>query len=251
MRTRALVTGGSSGIGAALVAALVRRGANVACTGRSRAALDDIAAQTGAWTLAADLTKDGQPAAVVEAAVDHLGGLDLLVSCAGSGWMGPYARMPTADIDLMVDLNLRAPLHLVRAALPHLLDAGRAGRTAGVVLVGSIAGTVGVPDEAAYSAAKAGLAGLAEALRAELADQFVGVTLVTPGVVSTSFFTRRNRPYVRAWPRPIDAAQVADAILDGVARKRPEVLVPRWLALPARLHGGLPALYRSLARRFA
>jgi short-subunit dehydrogenase len=119
-----------------------------------------------------------------------------------------------------------------------------------VVNVGSIAGHVGVPREAVYAAAKGGLAVFTESLRQELAGTGVGVSLVSPGVVDTPFFERRGAPYERRRPRPVGADAVARALVDAIERDRPLVLVPGWLALPARLQGALPGLYRALAGRF-
>jgi NAD(P)-dependent dehydrogenase (short-subunit alcohol dehydrogenase family) len=301
---RALVTGGSSGIGAATALALAEAGASVVITGRDAAALERVAQRieeiwvaaqpklgaTVGGSLAApdpsaavppeagspprvvivvgDLRRPGVADEVVDAAVAALGGMDIVVSNAGVGWAGSLAAMTAAEIDQLVDLNLRAPLHLVHAALPHLVKAGEADgvvsdpgmedpaqREAGprrrcVVLVGSIAGHLGVREEAVYSATKAGVVGLADALRWELAGTGIGVTLVTPGAIKTSFFEHRNRPYERVHPRPVAPRVVAHAIVDGVIRRRPEVTIPAWLTVPVRLRGTWPRLYWFLARRF-
>ena len=239
---RALVTGASSGIGAAVAVALIGRRASVAVNGREVAALARV---PGAVAVPGDLTGTGVPARVVDEAVAALGGLDVLVSVAGIGWAGPMADMPAEEIDALVDVNLRAPLHLVRAALPHLR-----ARPGAIALVGSIAGLVGIPRESTYSATKAGLCGLADALRAELAPRRVGVTLVAPAAVDTAFFARRNRPYDRRWPRPVSAERIAEAALCGIETGRAEVVVPSWMAVPVALHRGTPGLYRYLAGRF-
>jgi short-subunit dehydrogenase len=233
---------------------------HLALTGRDRNALERVAAglsEAGDPTpsgptaptvvLPADLTLPGVAATVVEGAVAGLGGLDVVVSNAGAGWAGPMVDMTAEDIDALIDLNLRAPAHLARAALPHLLDKGRGH----LVFVGSIAGHLGVPREVVYSATKAGLVGLTDALRDELRGTGVKVTLVSPGVVDTAFFDRRNRPYEREKPRPVPAADVAGAVVDCLEHGRPDAVVPRWLSLPVRIHGAAPHLYRSLAARFA
>jgi short-subunit dehydrogenase len=154
--------------------------------------------------------------------------------------------MAPSDIDALLDINLKASVLLAHAAAPYLRASGARGQ---LVLVGSVAGLLGVAEEAVYSATKAGLRGLADALRAEWHP--VTVTLVSPGAVNTPFFARRNRPYMRSWPRPITVAKTAEAIVDGIERRRSEVIVPRWLAVPARLNGGWPALYSKLARHWA
>jgi short-subunit dehydrogenase len=123
-----------------------------------------------------------------------------------------------------------------------------AGRGHGaVVFIGSVAGHVGVPGEAVYAAAKAGLVGLADSLRAELAGLGVSVSVVSPGAVATPFFERRGVPYGRRFPRPVPPERVADAVMAAVRTGRPETLVPRWLAVAVRLRGAAPSLYRRLA----
>ncbi|MCU4184527.1 SDR family NAD(P)-dependent oxidoreductase [Acidiferrimicrobium sp. IK] len=244
----ALVTGASSGIGAAAARALDGRGVRVALVGRDTAALAAIAADLSEpVVIEADLAAPGEAADTVVQAVAALGRLDIVVSNAGAGWAGPYQAMSPAELDGIIDINLRAGAHLVHAALPHLLAKGRGH----IVMVGSIAGLLPVAGEAAYSASKAGLAALGEALRGELRGSGVKVSVVNPGVVDTNFFQRRNRPYDRDRPRPIPASQVADAIVDCLERGRPETVVPAWLALPVRLRGAVPNLYRLLSDRFA
>jgi NAD(P)-dependent dehydrogenase (short-subunit alcohol dehydrogenase family) len=247
---RVLVTGASSGIGAAVGSALAERRARVFGTGRDSAALE---ASSGPFvaTLARDLTEAGAPAEVVSAAADTMGGLDVVVSNAGAGWTGPFESMTPGELDWLLDINLRAPLHLAHAASKYLHESDVGGQ---LVLIGSIAGLLGVPDEVAYCAAKAGLRGLAESLRAEWRGAAGGaaapltVTLVSPGPVATPFFTRRNRPYARSWPRPLPVGTAATTIVRAVERRQLDVVVPAWLTVPARLNGGLPSLYRFLSR---
>ncbi len=243
---RAVITGGSSGIGAATARALAARGARVAIAGRNAAALGRVAAATNGVPVLGDLREPGCPQRIVDAAVEDLGGLDLLVSNAGVGWAGPFASMTEPDIDALLDTNLRAAAHLARAAIPHL-QPGR-GR---LVFVGSVAGLVGVPTEAWYSATKAGLSVFADALREELRPAGIGVSLVSPGVVDTAYFERRNEPYTRRYPRVMSAETAAAAIVSAVQHRRDDVVVPSWLSLPARMKAGFPHLYRLLAARLA
>ena len=154
--------------------------------------------------------------------------------------------MTDAEIDSLLDVNLRAGAHLTRTALRYL-PAG----TGHLVFTGSIAGLVGVPDEAWYSATKAGIGTFASALRTELRPSGIRVTLVSPGVVDTAYFDRRAAPYTRHHPRPISAQVVADAIVAAVERRRDEIILPGWLSWPARLKMNFPSLYRLLERQFA
>jgi short-subunit dehydrogenase len=237
----ALVTGGSSGIGAAVAEVLVRQGCQVVLSGRDRERLDDVAQRVGARAYAHDLADPAAPAALAADAGD----VDLLVANAGFGWAGPFAAMAPDDLDRLVRVDFLAVLQLVRAVLPGML----ARRRGHIVLVSSIAGCMAVPGESAYSAVKAGLRGLGASLRAELAGEPVGISVVFPGVVDTPFFTHRGAPYDRERPRPIPAATVAGAILDAVQRDRAEVFAPRWLRFPARLRGAVPSLTDAIQRR--
>jgi len=243
---RAVITGGSSGIGAATARAFAAQGMHVAIAGRDLAALRRVAAATDGVYIQGDLREPGCPNRTIDEAVRSLGGLDLLVSNAGIGWAGPFASMSESDIDSLLDVNLRAAAHLARAAIPHLQPG--VGR---LVFVGSIAGLVGVPGEAWYSATKAALGCLADMLRAELQPAGIGVSFVSPGVVDTAFFERRNVPYQRQHPQLMSADSVADVIVDAVDRGRDDVVTPSWLSLPVRLKVNFPGLYRLLAARFA
>jgi len=234
---RVLVTGASSGIGATLATMLAFRGARVFGAGRQFSGL--AAALSG--TVLADVTAAGANDEIVAAATANLGGLDVVVANAGAGWSGAFEDMSAADVDYLVDLDFRAQLQLARAAGPSLLAS--AGH---FVLMGSVAGLVGVPEEVAYSACKAGLKGLADGLRSEWSGR-AAVTLVSPGPVATPFFSRRNKPYTRSWPRPVPAARVAQATVRAIETRRADVAVPAWVGLVGRFNGAWPELYRVLA----
>jgi NAD(P)-dependent dehydrogenase (short-subunit alcohol dehydrogenase family) len=243
---RAFITGGSSGIGAATARAFAAHGMHVGIGGRDIAALKRVAADTKGIFIPGDLREPGCARCSIDAAADALGGLDIVVSNAGIGWAGPFASMSESDIDSLLDVNLRAAAHLARAALPHLRPG--VGR---LVFIGSIAGLVGVPGEAWYSATKAALGCFADTLREELRPAGIGVSLVSPGVVDTAYFDRRKVPYARQHPHLMTAQAAADAILDAVDRGRDGVIVPPWLSIPARMKVNFPGLYRLLAARFA
>jgi short-subunit dehydrogenase len=232
--SRVLITGASSGIGAATAHAMAGAHARLVLAGRDRARLDAVAASCGGRVVTADLACD------TAALVAEAGPVDVLVANAGVGWAGPVTAMTERTIDDLMAVNLVAPVRLTRLLLPGMIERGRGH----IVFVASIAGVVGVPGEAVYSATKAGLIAFAEALRAETP---VGVSVVFPGVVDTPFFERRGTPYARRRPVPIPAVRVARAIVQAVERERAEVYVPGWLELPARLRGAAPGVFRRLA----
>ncbi|MFI2643867.1 SDR family NAD(P)-dependent oxidoreductase [Streptomyces sp. NPDC018610] len=243
----ALVTGASSGIGAAVARRLAAEGGwHLVLNGRDRARLEEVARGTSAVAYPADLSGPGAERRLARFALDSAGRVDLLVAGAGIGWSGPFHTMPQRAIDEVFEVNVLATLRLVRLLLPRMVGQG-AGR---VVLIGSLAGTVGVRDEAVYSATKAALGAFADAVRYELRGTGVGISHVVPGVVDTPFFDRRGVPYRRSRPKPVPASRVADAVWDAVARGRDEVYVPGWTRVPGRVRGAAPALYRRLAARF-
>jgi short-subunit dehydrogenase len=242
-----LITGGSSGIGAATARMLARTGAQLILTGRELVQLQDVAVETGAAWLLADLAEPEGPAKLAAAALDVAGQIDLLVLNAGIGWAGPTQDMTAAAAADLIQVNLLAPIELTRLLLPVMIKQGRGH----IVFVASIAGATAVRNEAVYAATKAGLSCFAESLRYELAGTGVGVSVVNPGVVNTAFFTSRGTQYDRARPAPIPPDRVARALIKAVTTQQAELFAPAWLRLPARLHGGAPGVFRWLASRFA
>jgi short-subunit dehydrogenase len=242
----ALVTGASSGIGAATAAALAAAGARLILTGRDPAKLAVVAERTGGTVIPADLSDPAEPARLADAATKVAGRVDVLISNAGSGWAGEIGELSDDKARELIAVNLLAPIQLARLLVPGMADRGH-GR---LVFVSSIAGALGVQHEAVYAAAKAGLNCFAESLSYELADRGVGVSVVLPGVVDTPFFARRGRRYDRSWPRPIPAERVAAAITDAVTRDLGVVYVPGWLRFPAWLHATSPVTFRRLAARY-
>jgi short-subunit dehydrogenase len=234
---RCLVTGASSGLGRATAQRLAAAGAEVLALGRDRDALELVGRP-----IVCDLNDRAQ----IDAAVAAAGEVDVLVNNAGIGWHGPLHEVDPDTLERLVRVNLLAPVLLSRALLPAMLERGRGQ----IVNVGSIVGLVGASREAGYAATKGGLVAFTESLRQELAGRPVTVSLVTPGAIATPFFERRGQPYLRRFPRALAPEAVADAIVDAIANDRAEVYVPRWLALPPRVHSLLPGLYRALAARF-
>ncbi|MEQ6897051.1 SDR family oxidoreductase [Microbacterium sp. KR10-403] len=179
----ALVTGAAGGIGRAVAAALVAEGARVVLVDRDKEAVRDAAAALGAHALAADVTDERQVDAAVAAAGELLGGLDLVVLCAGvSGPVGtPLAQTPVADWDAVFDVNARGAFLVLRAAVPQL----KRSDAASVVVIASDSAFVAAPGMAPYCASKAALLQLARAASVEWADAGIRVNAVCPSVVDT------------------------------------------------------------------
>jgi len=253
----ALVTGGSSGIGAATARALAGAGARPLIAGRDPARLAAIAGQTGGIALTGDLAAPDGPAYLAAAAQraaatlplspgSDAAGIDILINNAGLGWAGPIGDITAEKVAELVAVNLTAPMQLTRLLLPGMVARGR-GR---VVFVSSIAGATGVRGEAVYSATKAGLVSFADSLAYELDGHDVRVSVIVPGVIDTPFFDRRGRPYGRRRPGPQPPERVARAIVACLEHDRCISYVPRWMRLPAWLHGAAPGAFRALATRF-
>jgi short-subunit dehydrogenase len=238
---RVLLTGASGGIGAAVATTLVQRGARLVVSGRDETALATAQLPAGTRTITADLTNE----AAVRQLAKQAGDLDVLINNAGVGWYGSTAEMPCDDIRRLVEVNTLAPLLLTRLVLPGMAERRRGH----VVFVGSVAGHLGVENEAVYSATKAAVRTYAEALQAEVRGQGIAVSTISPGAVATDFFAHRGTSYQRSWPAAVPPETVATAIANAIERGDRQVFVPQWMRLPALLHDRLPGLYRGLANK--
>ena len=240
--TVALVTGASSGIGAATATALSAQGAAVALAARRRDRLEELAADiTGqggaALVLECDVTDQGQAAAAVERTVAELGRLDTLVNNAGVMLLGPAEGAPLSEWQRMVDLNVLGLLYCAHAALPHLqrAAAGNPRQVADMVNVSSVAGRFARNGNGVYALTKFGIGAFSESLRQELAGKYVRVSLVEPGATATELATH-NRPEVleslrSQFGQRMDASDIADAISYIVTRPR-HVAVNEMLVRP-------------------
>jgi short-subunit dehydrogenase len=220
---RVLITGASSGIGAATARRLAARGDELVLVARGREGLERVARETGAQVELADVT-DRE---ALEAAFDRAGPLDAVIANAGAAAYGPFTAMEAEDVDRTVAVTLLGAANTLRCALPEL---ERTGGT--IVFTGSVAGRHPMPLMAAYAAAKHGVRGLVESVRLELreAGSRVSVAMVHPGPVDTPFWVNvapadgRMPPRMPSWVAD-DPDRIAKALVRALERPRPDQIV--------------------------
>jgi len=229
----ALVTGASSGIGAATARRLAREGATVALVARRRDRLEQVALSLGdqggaGIPIEADITDPEKGEEVVQHVLDRLGRLDILVNNAGIMLLNTALHTTVEEWDRMISLNVAALLHLTHAAIPYLIDAAATSprQVADLVNVSSTAGRVARPGSSVYNLTKFGLQGFTESLRQELLGEHVRVSVVEPGTVDTELVDHlgdATRDAARRQVSGIEALRaddIADAIAYIVTRER-------------------------------
>jgi short-subunit dehydrogenase len=244
-----LVTGASSGVGEAAARQFAAEGARVLLVARTASALDAIAKEIGERAIAipTDVSDGEQVQALVDRVLYDVGDLHVLVNNAAFNHRGELLDVDPTALAHIVDVNLKAPILLTRAFLPHLVKHAKAN----VVNVASIAGQVPLPGEATYSATKFGLRGFSMSIAEELRETSVRVSLVSPGPIDTGFLTDDIDavPDV-VFSQPMSTAEeVAQAVLDCADDGRLERTLPRLsgtLATAGYLMPDLPRLLRPI-----
>jgi len=228
----ALITGASSGIGAALARELARQGARLVLMARRRERLDALCAELAAAGAQAvghvgDVTKRADLDAAVALAVERYGRLDIGIANAGFGVVGPLEKLNVEDYRRQFETNVFAAIETSKACLAELLKAQ--GR---LVLIGSVAGYISTPNASPYAMSKFAIRAFAEALRPELAPKGVTVTLISPGFVTSEIRQVDNRggwhehakdPLPTWLPMPADVA--ARKIVAAVYRRQREAII--------------------------
>jgi short-subunit dehydrogenase len=246
-RARVWVTGASSGIGAALVPALARRGARVAVTARRAELLESLATswrRDGADVLVAPVDVTDRPGVIAAGRriEETWGGVDLAVLNAGAHKAPSGTGFDTSQFVDVMTLNYFGVLYGVEAVLPGMLQRGR-GHIAGVA---SLAGYRGLPTAAAYGASKAALIHALESIRFDLAPRGINVTIINPGFIRTPL-TDKNRFHM---PFLMDVDRAAAIIVAGLERDRKEVHFPRVFSSMLKLARVLPfPLYEQIVKR--
>jgi NADP-dependent 3-hydroxy acid dehydrogenase YdfG len=229
--TVALITGASSGIGAATASALAAHGAAIVLAARRTARIQEVAAKIRAdggtaLALTADITQAEDAREIVAATVREFGRLDTLVNNAGTMLLGPALDAPLDEWERMVQLNLLGLMYCTHAALPALLEAAASSprRVADLVNVSSVAGRFPRNGSSGYNATKFGVTGFSEAIRQEVTRRRVRVSVLEPGAVDTELVSH-NRPEIQsrhaerfADIRKMEATDIADTIAFVVTR---------------------------------
>ncbi len=179
---RALVTGGSRGIGRAVAELLAARGATVAVTyGKSADEANEVAARLKGFAIQADAGNPDAAGKGIQSAVDQLGGkLDILVNNAGVFLMGPIGQFSAEDFERQLDVNVRGVWHTTSAAIEHLSDGGR------IINIGSVVGErIPFPGASAYGMTRHAVAGMTKGWTRDLAPRGITVNVVEPGPIDT------------------------------------------------------------------
>lgn len=213
-----LVTGASSGIGAATARAASHAGARVVLAARREERLRQVADELGEAVLVrCDVTDPGQVKAAVRAATDAFGRIDVLVNNAGQGLHAPIEEIDPDDFRAILDLNLVAPLVTMQAVIPVMRKQGAGS----IVNVSSGIAFSALPGSGAYAGSKAGLAKLSAVARAELASAGITVSTMYPFITATEFIEsirdgNESASHLESShaPQPQPPEQVAEAILD-------------------------------------
>ncbi len=214
----ALVTGASGGIGQAIARALHSRGASLVVTGRRGELLEQLRDGLGGERVeleVADLNDRGDVARLAE----RCGDVDVLVANAALPASGRIDDFSPDEIDRALEVNLRAPVQLARELMPRMVGRGHGH----LVFISSLSGKVATARSSLYSATKFGLRGFAAGLREDLHGSGVGVTTVFPGFISDAGLFAEADVRLPAGVGTRNPEQVADAVVKGIERDKPEI----------------------------
>jgi len=243
-----IVTGASSGIGAATLRAFASQGARVAAVARTRVNLEartEELTKLGftAEAFVADISDEAAMVAVFEQVSERFGGIDVLVNNAAINHRGPFEEATPAQLSEVILTNLLAPALLMRLALPYMRKRGGGA----IVNVASLAGRVPLIYEAAYSASKFGLRGLSFAVADELAGSGISVSIVSPGPVSTGFILSDMESVSDVvFSQPMSSPEEIARLIVACALDGKQERTPSWLVRVTSTVGYLfPALRRA------
>ena len=242
--SRALVTGASGGIGEVIARTLHAQGASVLLSARRADQLERVAADLGerVETVPADLADRADVARLAQLAK----AVDVLVANAALPASGELDSFTPEQIDRALDVNLRAPIQMARAAAPEMVRRG-AGH---LVFISSVSGKLTTPGQSIYSATKYGMRGFAFSLHGDLHGTGVGVTTVFPGLVSGAGMFADTGLEVPRGTGTRTPEQVAAAVLRGIRTGRAEIdVAPLLERVGLRINGVAPSLVAAVTRR--
>jgi short-subunit dehydrogenase len=237
-----LLTGATGGLGHAIARRLRAAGAGLVLTGRRAEVLEPLAAETGARSLAVDLA---DPAAVLGLA-SECADVDVLVANAGLPGTGQITSFTVEQIDRALAVNLRAPMVLARELAEHMVARG----SGHLVFMSSLAGKVGTPRSAVYSATKFGLRGFAQSLREDLRPSGVGVSAIFPGFVRDAGMFHDTGTKLPPGVGTVAPEAVAEAVVRAIERNRGEIdVAPIGLRAGAKAAGLAPDFAATVSRK--
>lgn len=243
-----IVTGGSEGVGAAAARLFAEAGANLMLVARNRKNLEAIAAELRDKAHVAIFPMDVSDAAscadLVKKTVFEFGRIDVLVNNAGFHARGNVEAVTADELARTIDVNLRAPIVLMRLVLPHIHESGGGA----IINVASLAGRTPVPGSAAYSASKFGLRAFTFSLAEEIRDSGIKLAVVSPGPIATQFILADiDKTSDLTFSQPMSSAEeVAQAILDLCGNNRREQAMPAMSGVLTTLSYLMPWLGRAL-----
>jgi short-subunit dehydrogenase len=244
----AIVTGASAGIGRATAVALAKEGACLALASRNSEALSALAEELKAagrqvLVIPTDVTQREQVEGLVQKVIAQWGRVDILVSNAGEYIRAPIIELDPATIQHSLDVNFFGGVYCAKAVLPHMLTQ----KSGHIVFVTSMDGKIGLPPDAPYVSAKFALTGFCEVLRQEVRESGISVTNVLPGRVDTVMIEELKF----AWISPkISPESVAAAILNGIRKRKPNVIIPPAAKLLYYINVFAPSLSDRLSKLF-
>ena len=243
----AVITGASRGIGAAVARAAAHQGATLGLIARDEADLQAVLESAGGrGAIAVADVADPEALTVALGRLEaRIGPPDVLVANAGIGQYGAFADISAEEVERVIRVNVLGMAHAIRLVVPGMIERRRGH----IVTLGSIAGRLGSPFEAVYSASKFAGVGLTEALVVELEPYGIGVSMVNPGPVATHFGEARGHPYDRDRPKPVSADDVAKAVMAAVEGDKHEQYVPSAFRGAVVTRHLLPPLFRWGSKR--
>ena len=209
---RFLVTGGSQGIGAAIVELACKAGHQVVFTGRNEPLIESVARKTGAYGLHADVSASGDNARTVKACTERMGGVDVLINNAGYAYRGEIGALDVERMKEMFDTNVFGLVDITNRVVPQMKERGQGD----IVNIASTSGMKGAATATAYAASKWALRGISQCWQAELRPHGIRVICVCPSEVQTNFGGRTGRNN----PNKLYAVDIGETIMAALTMPR-------------------------------